>query len=74
MEFSEILQDVEENISFIKSNRVNTYEMLFEADEMMRQAEETETETERLAVQVATKNLITESTQDIEALWMILKR
>lgn len=65
--FSEILQDVEESLSFIKSNRVNTYEMLFEADEMMRQAEETEAKNERLVVQAATEDLIIESTQDIEA-------
>lgn len=67
LSFSEILEDVEESLSFIKSNRVNTYEMLFEADEMMRQAEETEAENERLAVQAALENPIYESPKDTEA-------
>lgn len=62
--FAEIFEDVEESLSFIKSNRVNTYEMLFEADEMMRQAEEIETENERI---VALENSITENAQDVEA-------
>lgn len=46
--FISLLEEVCESLSFIKSNRVNTYEMLFEADEMMRQAEATEAESERL--------------------------
>ena len=46
--FISLLEEVCESLSFIKSNRVNTYEMLFEADEMMRQAEATEAERERL--------------------------
>lgn len=62
--FTEIFEDVEESLSFIKSNRVNTYEMLFEADEMMRQAEEVEAENKRIA---ALENSITESAQDVEA-------
>lgn len=67
LSFADILADVEENLSFIKSNRVNTYEMLFEADEMMRQADEAEAENERLAMQVATENPMNENVQDTEA-------
>lgn len=67
LSFSEILEDVEESLSFIKSNRVNTYEILFEADEMMRQTEEVEAENERLAMQAAAENPIAESEQDTEA-------
>lgn len=65
LSFADILGDVEESLSFIKSNRVNTYEMLFEADEMMRQADEAENE--RLAMQAATENPMIESVQDVEA-------
>lgn len=50
--FPELLEEVEESLSFIKSNRVNTYEMLFEADEMMRQAEDAERENDRIAQQL----------------------
>ena len=67
LSFADILADVEESLSFIKSNRVNTYEMLFEADEMMRQADEAEAENERLAMQVATENPMNENVQDTEA-------
>ena len=49
--FISLLKEVEESLSFIKSNRVNTFEMLYEADEMMRQAEKTESENARLAAQ-----------------------
>lgn len=49
--FVSLLEEVEESLSFIKSNRVNTYEMLFEADEMMRQADKIEAENVRLAAQ-----------------------
>ena len=48
MTFSDLLEDVEESLSFIKSNRINTYEMLFEADEMLREASAAEAENERL--------------------------
>lgn len=65
--FLDILEEVEESLSFIKSNRINTYEMLFEADEMMRQAEEAEAENARLAVQVTIESPMTESIQDVEA-------
>lgn len=61
LSFADILADVEESLSFIKSNRVNTYEMLFEAEEMMRQADEAEAENERLAMQVATENPMNEN-------------
>lgn len=54
--FTTLLEEVEDSLSFIKSNRVNTYEMLFEADEMMRRAEEAETENDRLAVQTELEN------------------
>lgn len=50
--FASLLDEVEESLAFIKSNRINTYEMLFEADEMMREAEAAEAENERLAAQV----------------------
>lgn len=67
LSFADILEDVEESLSFIKSNRVNTYEMLFEADEMMRQAYEAEAENERLAMQATSENPLIESVQDTEA-------
>ena len=66
LSFADILADVEESLSFIKSNRVNTYEMLFEADEMMRQADKAEAENERLAMQTATENPMNETVQDTE--------
>lgn len=53
--FASLLDEVEESLSFIKSNRVNSYEMLFEADEMMRQAEQAEAENERLIQTAATE-------------------
>ena len=40
--FSSILDEVCEDLSFIQSKRINIYEMLFEADEAMRQAEAAE--------------------------------
>ena len=40
--FSSILDEVCDNLSFIKSNRVNIYEMLFDADEAVRHAEAAE--------------------------------
>lgn len=69
--FATLLEEVEESLSFIKSNRVNTYEMLFEADEMMRQAEAAEAEHERLAAQDALQvhtNADTISDKETEAL------
>ena len=51
--FASLLEEVDESLSFIKSNRVNTYEMLFEADEMMRQAEQAEAENDRMAIAAA---------------------
>lgn len=66
LSFADILADVEESLSFIKSNRVNTYEMLFEADEMMRQADKAEAENEILAMQAATENPMNETVQDTE--------
>ena len=65
--FATLLEEVEDSLSFIKSNRVNTYEMLFEADEMMRQAEEAEAENERLAVQAALENPVSDDIHDTEA-------
>lgn len=55
--FVSLLKEVEESLSFIKSNRVNTYEMLFEADEMMRQAEVTEAENQKLAERITTQDV-----------------
>lgn len=43
-QFDDLVLEVEESLSFIKSNRINTYEMLFEADEMERNAEAAEAE------------------------------
>lgn len=69
--FASLLEEVDESLSFIKSNRVNTYEMLFEADEMMRQAEQAEAENERLAQAAATefhKRSDPESDEEAQAL------
>ena len=44
LSFLELVEEVEEDLGYIKSNRVNTYELLFEADEMMRQADIAEKE------------------------------
>ena len=65
--FATLLEEVEDSLSFIKSNRVNTYEMLFEADEMMCQAEDAEAENERLAVQAALENPASDDVHDTEA-------
>lgn len=65
--FAALLEEVEESLSFIKSNRINTYEMLFEADEMMRQAEAAEAENERLAMQGSVEDTIKTSLLDEEA-------
>ena len=65
--FSTLLEEVEESLLFIKSNRVNTYEMLFEADEMMRRVEATEAENDRLAIQEALENPVPEEVYDTEA-------
>ena len=69
--FISLLQEVEESLAFIKSNRVNTYEMLYEAEEMMRQAEEIEAENERLS-NIPTKDLVrnedTNTDKEAEAL------
>ena len=65
--FSDILGDVEESLAFIKSNRVNTYEMLFEADEMMRQAEETEAENARIAMELFDEKPTNVCEKDTEA-------
>ena len=51
----------------IKSNRVNTYEMLFEADEIMRRVEAAEAENDRLAIQAALENPVSEKVYDTEA-------
>lgn len=42
--FATIVKEVEENLSFIKSNRVNTYELLFEAEEYAAAANSLEKE------------------------------
>ena len=62
-----MLEEVEESLLFIKSNRVNTYEMLFEADEMMRRVEAAEAENDRLAIQAALENPVSEEVYDTEA-------
>jgi hypothetical protein len=48
LSFSDLMEEVEESLSFIKSNRVNTYEMLFEAEEALRQAEASEAENAKM--------------------------
>lgn len=65
--FAALLEEVEESLLFIKSNRVNTYEMLFEADEMMRRVEAAEAENDRLAIQAALENPVSEEVYDTEA-------
>jgi len=65
--FATLLEEVEDSLSFIKSNRVNTYEMLFEADEMMRQVEKAEDENNRLISQVALVETVHASNDDDEA-------
>lgn len=65
--FIALLDNVCEGLSFIKSNRVNTYEMLFEADEMMRQAEQAVSENERMALVAAQEKNDTDDTSDNEA-------
>lgn len=64
--FNSLLDSVCESLAFIKSNRVNTYEMLFEANEMMRQAEQAEEENERMAMAAAQENNGTEDVPDNE--------
>lgn len=64
--FVELLDSVCDSLSFIKSNRVNTYEMLFEADEMMRQAEKTEAENDKM-VENNIQESNTDETTDMEA-------
>lgn len=69
--FISLLKEVEENLSFIKSNRVNTYELLYEADEMMRQAEATEAENVRIAAQAdihSSENTDADSDEEVNAL------
>ena len=67
--FISLLKEVEENLSFIKSTRVNTYELLYEADEMIRQAELTEAENAKLAAQadIRSSNNFTDTEADDEA-------
>lgn len=64
--FIALLDGVCESLSFIKSNCVNTYEMLFEADEMMRQDEATEVENERLVFEAAKEHRNQDVTSDEE--------
>ncbi len=68
--FAFLLEEAFDNLAFITSNRVNTYEMLFEADEMARQAEETEAENERLVhdMMTNTENANEESDEEVKAL------
>lgn len=64
--FEALLEEVEDSLSFIKSNRVNTYEMLFEADEIMRKVEKTEAENDRLAQQPVWADPVQQFTSDVE--------
>ncbi len=63
--FETLFAEAYESLSFIKSNRLNTYELLFEADEAMRQAEEAEHENMRFA-QMSIDDLIEYNDQDNE--------
>ena len=42
LSFAEIQEEINDDLAFIKSNRSNTYEILFEADEMLEKMEATE--------------------------------
>lgn len=79
--YTMIIEDVEENLSFIKSNRVNTYELLFEADQMERIAIETEKKNEEILSQTEGENierddlsLPSECMDDAEAMIKFLKK
>lgn len=63
--FSQLLEEVEDDLSFIKSNRINTYELLFEAEEMERQAVNAEEEREKIIQQMSTEVL--DANSDIES-------
>ncbi|MDE6640259.1 MAG: hypothetical protein K2K63_07035 [Acetatifactor sp.] len=65
--FVSLLDRICESLAFIKSNRINTYEMLFEADEVMHWAEQVEAENERMAIAAAQENNETEDVTDDEA-------
>ncbi len=52
---------------YIKSNKINTYEMLYDANEMIKQAEEAEAENDKLAIQAALENPVSEDVHDTEA-------
>ena len=65
--FADLLEEVEDSLSFIKSNRVNTYEILFEADEMIRHAEEIEGRNDKFSIQSALENPVLEEIHDTEA-------
>ena len=81
--FAFLIQDVEEGLAFIKSTRVNSFEILFEAEEAMQQAEEAEKENLRMvenkyADQQKSKVIINEETENLlddpEELIKFLKR
>ena len=65
--FAALLEEVEDGLSFIKSNKINTYEMLYDANEMIKQAEEAEAENDKLAIQAALENPVSEDVHDTEA-------
>lgn len=62
--FTQSLDEVEEDLAFIKSNRINTYELLFEADEMERQAEKAEAERENIMQKVTSETLSGDPSMD----------
>lgn len=49
--YASLITELNESLSYIKSNRVNTYELLFEADEMLRAAENAEQENDKIIQQ-----------------------
>lgn len=64
--FDSLFEEVEESLSFIKSNRINTYELLFEAEETMRQVDKIEDEDDKLARKTTTDNSASERKKDSE--------
>lgn len=52
MTFKTLLEEVEESLSFIKSTRINPYELLFEAEETEKKAEEVEKQHETIAKEI----------------------
>ena len=65
--FAEMLDDIENDLSYVKSNKVNTYEMLFEAEEMMKRAEEKENDNLKREEETEFEHLILENSYNLES-------